>query len=87
MWDDEDNNPYGSFHRRDSETSEVVSPNERMYLELRRLVVEVAADPSQASTERPHHHPAIPHQSSHRTFCPDPTTSAMKSLMMIVVEI
>nr|POE62283.1 sorting nexin-41 [Quercus suber] len=26
MWDDEDNNPYGSFHRRDSETSEVQSP-------------------------------------------------------------
>lgn len=23
MWDDEDNNPYGSFHRRDSETSDV----------------------------------------------------------------
>ena len=28
MWDDEDNNPYGSFHRRDSE-SEIQSPNER----------------------------------------------------------
>ncbi|KAK5108750.1 hypothetical protein LTR62_007810 [Meristemomyces frigidus] len=23
MWDDEDNNPYGSFHRRDSETSDI----------------------------------------------------------------
>lgn len=29
MWDDEDNNPYGSFHRRDSETSDIVSPTER----------------------------------------------------------
>jgi len=29
MWDDEDNNPYGSFTRRDSETSDVPSPNRR----------------------------------------------------------
>lgn len=29
MWDDEDNNPYGSFHRRDSETSDIASPTER----------------------------------------------------------
>ncbi|CAK4032280.1 Sorting nexin-41 [Lecanosticta acicola] len=29
MWDDEDNNPYGSFHRRDSETSDIQSPTER----------------------------------------------------------
>ncbi|KAK4624700.1 Sorting nexin-41 [Fulvia fulva] len=29
MWDDEDNNPYGSFVRRDSETSEIQSPTER----------------------------------------------------------
>ncbi|KJX93249.1 sorting nexin-41 like protein [Zymoseptoria brevis] len=29
MWDDEDNNPYGSFHRRNSETSDIVSPTER----------------------------------------------------------
>ncbi|KAK4546642.1 hypothetical protein LTR36_001859 [Oleoguttula mirabilis] len=27
MWDDEDNNPYGSFVRRDSETSEAYSPD------------------------------------------------------------
>nr|POF17145.1 sorting nexin-41 [Quercus suber] len=27
MWDDEDNNPYGSFHRRDSEASEAQSPD------------------------------------------------------------
>ncbi|KAK4561830.1 Sorting nexin, cytoplasm-to-vacuole targeting pathway/endosomal sorting [Recurvomyces mirabilis] len=27
MWDDEDNNPYGSFHRRDSETSDIQSPD------------------------------------------------------------
>lgn len=26
MWDDEDNNPYGSFHRRDSEASDIHSP-------------------------------------------------------------
>ncbi|KAI6821731.1 putative autophagy protein Atg20 [Hortaea werneckii] len=26
MWDDEDNNPYGSFVRRDSETSDIASP-------------------------------------------------------------
>jgi len=30
MWDDEDNNPYGSFHRRGSETSEPQSPIERL---------------------------------------------------------
>ncbi|KAK3718121.1 Sorting nexin, cytoplasm-to-vacuole targeting pathway/endosomal sorting [Vermiconidia calcicola] len=29
MWDDEDNNPYGSFHRRDSETSDIHSPTDR----------------------------------------------------------
>ncbi|KXS94798.1 hypothetical protein AC578_4049 [Pseudocercospora eumusae] len=29
MWDDEDNNPYGSFHRRDSENSDIQSPTER----------------------------------------------------------
>lgn len=28
MWDDEDNNPYGSFHRRDSETSDIQSPED-----------------------------------------------------------
>ena len=28
MWDDEDNNPYGSFHRRDSD-SDIQSPEER----------------------------------------------------------
>lgn len=28
MWDDEDNNPYGSFHRRDSE-SDIQSPGDR----------------------------------------------------------
>lgn len=27
MWDDEDNNPYASFHRRDSETSDIQSPD------------------------------------------------------------
>jgi len=27
MWDDEDNNPYGSFTRRDSEGSEVQGNN------------------------------------------------------------
>ena len=30
MWDDEDNNPYGSFHRRDSETSDIHSPTDRL---------------------------------------------------------
>lgn len=29
MWDDEDNNPYASFQRRDSETSEIASPTDR----------------------------------------------------------
>lgn len=29
MWDDEDNNPYASFHRRGSETSDIASPSER----------------------------------------------------------
>ena len=29
MWDDEDNNPYGSFHRRDSDPSDIQSPNDR----------------------------------------------------------
>ncbi|GAB7360104.1 hypothetical protein MBLNU230_g7868t1 [Neophaeotheca triangularis] len=29
MWDDEDNNPYGSFHRRDSDASDVPSPSDR----------------------------------------------------------
>ena len=29
MWDDEDNNPYGSFERRDSETSDIQSPTDR----------------------------------------------------------
>jgi hypothetical protein len=29
MWDDEDNNPYGSFQRRGSESSDVQSPGER----------------------------------------------------------
>ncbi|WPH02804.1 Hypothetical protein R9X50_00567200 [Acrodontium crateriforme] len=28
MWDDDDNNPYGSFTRRDSEVSDVQSPND-----------------------------------------------------------
>lgn len=32
MWDDEDNNPYGSFHRRDSETSDIQSPTDRVSL-------------------------------------------------------
>ena len=31
QWDDEDNNPYASFHRRDSETSDIASPTERAY--------------------------------------------------------
>ena len=30
MWDDEDNNPYGSFHRRDSE-SDIQSPGDREF--------------------------------------------------------
>ncbi|GIZ45019.1 hypothetical protein CKM354_000820300 [Cercospora kikuchii] len=29
MWDDEDNNPYGSFERRDSETSDIQSPTDQ----------------------------------------------------------
>jgi hypothetical protein len=29
MWDDEDNNPYGSFQRRGSESSDIQSPGER----------------------------------------------------------
>jgi hypothetical protein len=29
MWDDEDNNPYGSFQRRDSESSDIHSPVDR----------------------------------------------------------
>ncbi|KAK0343861.1 Sorting nexin, cytoplasm-to-vacuole targeting pathway/endosomal sorting [Friedmanniomyces endolithicus] len=29
MWDDEDNNPYASFHRRDSETSDIQAPDRR----------------------------------------------------------
>ncbi|KAF2721760.1 hypothetical protein K431DRAFT_284681 [Polychaeton citri CBS 116435] len=31
MWDDEDNNPYGSFHRRDSETSDIQSPSTEQF--------------------------------------------------------
>lgn len=30
MWDDEDNNPYGSFQRRGSEGSDIQSPGERV---------------------------------------------------------
>jgi hypothetical protein len=29
MWDDEDNNPYGSFQRRGSESSDIQSPADR----------------------------------------------------------
>lgn len=35
MWDDEDNNPYGSFHRRDSDASDVPSPSDRRLRDAR----------------------------------------------------
>lgn len=31
MWNDEDNNPYGSFDRRDSDLSQPESPISRMF--------------------------------------------------------
>lgn len=40
MWNDEDNNPYGSFDRRDSTTSEAANPsppNSRTFLDCRRV--------------------------------------------------
>lgn len=86
MWDDEDNNPYGSFQRRGSESSDIQSPGEResvlssWWRAIYSLAVHVLTD--QDSTDHPPHHQSHPRPSSTLTSSLAPPISAMRNLMM-----
>ena len=84
MWDDEDNNPYGSFHRRDSETSDIQSPGpERSFgISCQGRVMERPANSAtyQASTDLPRLLQATPRPNKRPTSSPDLPISATKSL-------
>lgn len=83
MWDDEDNNPYGSFQRRDSEGSDIHSPGEReLAMSMLQTSICLLAErllTNQASTDPPPHHPRPRRPTTALTLSLTMPTSAMKS--------
>lgn len=91
MWDDEDNNPYGSFQRRDSEGSDIHSPGEReLAMSMLQTSICLLAErllTNQASTDRPPHHPRPRRLTTALTLSPTMPTSAMKNSTTTVQKV